>query len=705
MSSAYSGFKNDTKSTESVLMNSLNSSDLPLSIQGANHFSKHFTDDQVLVSSVGNLEEFLTEFENNQIKSIENYLEQSSLGIHSNQLTALDNFEILNTEDVWPTGTIFTPELNSITHSIDVPVSSTPLNMDTNDFRAETFEVKHTGQISNFNTQRLLEPSEWRADIFPSVAYDEALFSAFSVSNTLEFDYGIYNMESANIQSKEKEFSSSISGVSPMESDFDMLLLSSFQVIPSSSLIGLHSMQSFSSERSEAIWSQTEIIPSSQDFFMSFPSESYSPSSSQIIPSEVYNSSSIPREITLESSSVGALNEMSSHSDILIYPITSLTANDTSSLLLTSSLPDMLPTTDIPTTTMAMPTTATDMETTATDMATTTTAIPTTPTATTITTTTGKVVFKDCRFLFTFSGDCHLIINNTLYLAEFIEGLRKTLVETLHISNDRMKPHDISCGSIKIYVTFKNVSYPEFKRRIEYVVEGRNFIVPTYIENVVVTFTALSVEEVALPPGDVDSSDLPQRGIDNIDIIVIIVACCVCGILIVIGITVCVKECYKRKHAQSFDLLDMPHVNLKLEDFTLTRIPRPKTNYNTDNVTANPYTDRYNQQTKKENGQQVSNGNHIDLKDVHVRMQPLKNEGIIVGVTGYASANGAPRKKKRAPSASSRQSHEDHLRGDPSTESLVPETNSSSMGASNPIFVDDEQGSTSTLDVNRSYHS
>jgi hypothetical protein len=77
------------------------------------------------------------------------------------------------------------------------------------------------------------------------------------------------------------------------------------------------------------------------------------------------------------------------------------------------------------------------------------------------------------------------------------------------------------------------------------------------MDNYFVTFDLLHAKHVPLDPSSTRTYDIVTEVLDDVDIIVIIVACCVCAVLIAIGIVICVKECYRRKHAQSFNLLEV----------------------------------------------------------------------------------------------------------------------------------------------------
>ncbi|XP_067663006.1 uncharacterized protein [Haliotis asinina] len=310
------------------------------------------------------------------------------------------------------------------------------------------------------------------------------------------------------------------------------------------------------------------------------------------------------------------------------------------------------------------------------------------PATTTVTTTTHSSYLKDCYFELTFDVDCFLILNNSLVMAEFVGSLENVLVINLNVTEKQIKLYDPQCGSVIIHVGFIQVPYLTLRNKLYSQFRQRQFDVPIMINNQWLKLPGMKVTEIDPPASTFSPIDPPDTGLDKVDLIVIIVACCICGILITIGVILCGKECWKRKYAQSFDLLEVPHVNLKLEDFTLTRIPRPKAVYNEESVTMQGYVDNSSQRIVKNSGHQVTNGNSVHSNDIHVRMKQNK-DGLVVGVTGYTTqTNGvSDRAAKRNSSVCNEASHQ----GDPATENLLKSTDhSTATGTNNPIFVDDE---------------
>ena len=171
-----------------------------------------------------------------------------------------------------------------------------------------------------------------------------------------------------------------------------------------------------------------------------------------------------------------------------------------------------------------------------------------------------------------------------------------------------------------------------------------------WIDGHFATFDLSHAKHVPLAPApDLRTYNIVTEVMDDVDIIVIIVACCVCGLLVAIGIAICVKECYRRKHAQSFNLLEVPHVSLKLEDFTLTRIPRPRTIYNdagaasASTVALKGFSEggEYHPPTTTAgvptNGGSSSGGGMLHPSDMHLHVKQ-HSDGLIVGLTSSSSS-------------------------------------------------------------------
>lgn len=63
------------------------------------------------------------------------------------------------------------------------------------------------------------------------------------------------------------------------------------------------------------------------------------------------------------------------------------------------------------------------------------------------------------------------------------------------------------------------------------------------------------------------------------ELIIYVAVAVLFGIVLIIACVVCSIRCCRRQPSKTLDFLDTPRLNLRLEDYTLTRIPRPHTVY------------------------------------------------------------------------------------------------------------------------------
>ncbi|KAK8760333.1 hypothetical protein V5799_028400 [Amblyomma americanum] len=63
------------------------------------------------------------------------------------------------------------------------------------------------------------------------------------------------------------------------------------------------------------------------------------------------------------------------------------------------------------------------------------------------------------------------------------------------------------------------------------------------------------------------------------ELIIYVAVAVLFGIVLVIACVVCSIRCCRRQPSKTLDFLDTPRLNMRLEDYTLTRIPRPHTVY------------------------------------------------------------------------------------------------------------------------------
>ncbi|XP_064481767.1 uncharacterized protein LOC135394757 isoform X2 [Ornithodoros turicata] len=80
-------------------------------------------------------------------------------------------------------------------------------------------------------------------------------------------------------------------------------------------------------------------------------------------------------------------------------------------------------------------------------------------------------------------------------------------------------------------------------------------------------------------PSDGATSVRPRWVPTDEELIIYIAVGVLFGIVLVIAFVVCTIKCCRRQPTKTLDFLETPHLNLRLEDYSLTRIPRPHTIY------------------------------------------------------------------------------------------------------------------------------
>ncbi|XP_060080872.1 uncharacterized protein LOC132560228 [Ylistrum balloti] len=255
-----------------------------------------------------------------------------------------------------------------------------------------------------------------------------------------------------------------------------------------------------------------------------------------------------------------------------------------------------------------------------------------------ITTWLPPVMARNISFEIQFNGVCNPLVQRKTALEIFWEELVITLAKTLHIDHSDIKPKDIACRPIRISFIITSTTSKNITEILKTLVADRKlkFQIPVPVERTgsKYQYEAVSVKRVPLDYDISGTPDLYEIGLNKVDIIVIIVACCVSFILICIGCCICLREYYIRKRSRSFDLSDIVNFNLKLEDYTLTKIPRNKPFYSDNAVKMQSFTRKNGQQAKSllEQEERCNCDDVNVMKEVKVRMNS-HSDGIVIGVT------------------------------------------------------------------------
>lgn len=310
-------------------------------------------------------------------------------------------------------------------------------------------------------------------------------------------------------------------------------------------------------------------------------------------------------------------------------------------------------------------------------------------------------VKNDITVMIVLDGDCSILTGpntaNHNALTTFSLSFKLQLESILYLSSDSVYINEITCGSVHVLVTITNATDALIKNQLWQIIVDQKFIVSVNYSGIIENFTAVKMDIVQNATRTMPTP-IPAvpGGIDDIDVIVIIVACCICAVLLVLGVIICVKQWYRKTRAQSFDLIDTPHVNLKMEDFTLTRIPRPRAIYNEGGtVMTHSYSGESNGRLHhKTNGHQStpSEAETLQLNDISIEGKSLQS----VAKSNVSSASGSNRMHPRESIASSSSSIQaNDLTYCRSSEALVPHSDSIAHGSVNPIYSADDESATS----------
>ncbi|XP_033742905.1 flocculation protein FLO11-like [Pecten maximus] len=293
---------------------------------------------------------------------------------------------------------------------------------------------------------------------------------------------------------------------------------------------------------------------------------------------------------------------------------------------------------------------------------------------------------RNISFEVEFNGVCSPLVQRKIVLEIFWEELVITLAKALHIENSAIKPKDIACRPIRISFVIMETTRTNITQILKGLIanEELKFKIPVLVggSESKYQYKAVSVKQVPLDYDISGTPDLYEIGLNKVDIIVIIVACCVSFILICIGCCICLREYYIRKRSRSFDLSDIVNFNLKLEDYTLTKIPRNKPFYSDNSVKMQSFTRKNGQQTKSllEQEEQCNCDDVNVMKEVKVRMNS-HSDGIVIGVTATSIPDVVTNHQR---------AHDDQA--DQSKEILFENESSPTHCMDNPIyFADDDR--------------
>ncbi|KAK3581643.1 hypothetical protein CHS0354_018054 [Potamilus streckersoni] len=187
-----------------------------------------------------------------------------------------------------------------------------------------------------------------------------------------------------------------------------------------------------------------------------------------------------------------------------------------------------------------------------------------------------KSLKYDLRFAITFQGDCGVMTDDSKLQQVFWESIISLICGTLNLPENTVQPEDIICPPLRVYFNLKQITRIDAFEVLNYTISNNLFQVPIIADSVPVIYRGQSIQRLEL------TSNRPDRSVttlERLDIIIISIAAVLFFVLLVACSCICCREMYRRKHVQSFKLKETPHVSVKVEDYTLTRIPRTKVIY------------------------------------------------------------------------------------------------------------------------------
>lgn len=295
--------------------------------------------------------------------------------------------------------------------------------------------------------------------------------------------------------------------------------------------------------------------------------------------------------------------------------------------------------------------------------------------------------YKTYRVVFTFAGECKAFKESEILREEFWKALIDIIKQLTKLRADVIEPENMLCDPLRTYflITYassvSDASINEIFETLQAKVYSSSINVPIIDGMHVLNFTARNMKIHKI---DIDRPEVAETGLEVVDIVIISIASFLFAVLVLMMIILVCRECYVRKRTTTFHLTEIPHVNLKLSDFTLTRIPRPKMFYR-ENSLRKPEPVPLSKLRHSKNGHSRTSSNgkvNVPVDKINVRMRDHEG-GLVVGIT----CSDSPGPNNDASSSSSSPKS-----GDLSKRSLLKgEKNCESDGVTNPSYSTDEE--------------
>lgn len=286
-----------------------------------------------------------------------------------------------------------------------------------------------------------------------------------------------------------------------------------------------------------------------------------------------------------------------------------------------------------------------------------------------------------------FDGDCRPLKEDQTLLFRFSGKLIERLSTELNLSTLNIKMSPLACEPMHVDVRVTNLT-SEFDINFAKQTLGNiSFAVENNDELLIYNVSYLFVREGL---GDTAVTSHLAANLGTYAIALLSVASFLFALLCISGISLLCRECYLRHRGSSFSLKELPHVDFKMSDFSLIKIPRPRMIY-TESSSQEPkprVESLYNNNVISMNDTNVDkpSGTHVHPESIRVHRIDHQS-GLLVGVTTY----------------SGRENDERTVHSDNPTAKLIHEdSEAGSNGTANPAYLpdDDREVSIGMADVN-----
>ena len=269
--------------------------------------------------------------------------------------------------------------------------------------------------------------------------------------------------------------------------------------------------------------------------------------------------------------------------------------------------------------------------------------------------------WKDSVYQFVFEGNCSLILASPTLTHSFLDSVKVNLADELSILPKRIYPGSIHCGSIIFNVTIEDTDGTQIDDQIMEIIASGNFSFSiNTTTGTPMAFQAAGVKVLTSPSLNAPApwsktptqtepfEDSLLRGfweLSETERILIIVFSVLGGFLFIMALAYIVHTCCLKGQSKSFDLGDTPDHQVKLEDFTLTKLQRPPTIYDEHGMILTE--DLHPGQTKmavpyiSPSGQASSGGGAVCCQQGHATAATFRDSPVVLRRANNSALHGS----------------------------------------------------------------